>query len=454
VAASPSLSLRRLPVLLNRARDDSLLRNSLFLMASAAITALLGYLFWGLAAHLYSRREIGMGGAVISLCSTVALLTYLGPWAMLIEQLPAKERSSSWTRVLVRTCALASVVTGVATAIAVPILDASNDYHSFFHSLTPVVVAVVGAMTWTLVNLIGAAFIAARKAGRLLSIQSLVSGAKVVLIIPLAAVGAGALGLVAAWVVSTIIGTVIGVGWLVPRMRLGRQTRHRYGRTPGNTPLARSIAPPRGTDREPARSFTLRLIGQHLTSVGGAVTPLVLPVVVVLRVGVTANAAFYITWMIGSVFFMVTPSVSSAVFAEGVRVDADVRHLIAKALRVSFVMLIPAMALMIVGGKVILGLFGPSYASAGYGLLVILAISAIPDAISNVAVAICRITLRLGYSTLLNLGILLVTLTGSWVLMPKFGIIGAGIAWLVAQALGAIASLPMYVWVRDMAPPR
>jgi O-antigen/teichoic acid export membrane protein len=397
-----------------------------------------------------------MASAVISLCSTIALLTYLGPWAMLIEQLPSNERSLSWTSILVRTCVLTSIVTGVATAVAVPVLDASNDYHPFFRSLTPVVITLIGAMTWTLVNLMGAAFIAARRAGRLLAIQSLVSAAKVFLLIPLAAIGVGVLGLVTAWVVSTILGVVIGAGWLVPRMGLGGESRDRRGPGPGHGLPAQTRSPDvaRRQGPGPARSLTLRLIGQHLTSVGGAVTPLVLPVVVVLRLGVTANADFYIAWMIGSVFFLVSPSIAAAVFAEGVRVGTDVRQVIARALRISSVLLIPAMALMIVGGKVILGLFGPNYARTGYGLLIILAISAIPDAVSNVAVALCRITLRLGYSTLLNLGILFVTLAGAWVLMPMLGIMGAGLAWLVAQILGAVASLPAYAGIRALAPQR
>jgi O-antigen/teichoic acid export membrane protein len=112
------------------------------------------------------------------------------------------------------------------------------------------------------------------------------------------------------------------------------------------------------------------------------------------------------------------------------------------------VMLAPAMAIMIVGGRFILGLFGASYASAGYGLLVLLAISALPDAVSNVAVVVCRVTQRLGYSTTLNLAILVMTLVGAWVLMPPLGILGVGVAWLGAQTVGAIASLPVYAQTR------
>jgi O-antigen/teichoic acid export membrane protein len=189
-------------------------------------------------------------------------------------------------------------------------------------------------------------------------------------------------------------------------------------------------------------------LGQHLTSAGGILIPLVLPILVVLRLGVTQNAYFYITEMMGAVFFMVSPSVAQAVFAEGVRARSDLGSLVAKALRVIAVMLAPAMAIMIVGGRFILGLFGASYASAGYGLLVLLAISALPDAVSNVAVVVCRVTQRLGYSTTLNLGILVMTLVGAWVLMPRLGILGVGVAWLGAQTVGAIASLPAYAQTR------
>ena len=145
---------------------------------------------------------------------------------------------------------------------------------------------------------------------------------------------------------------------------------------------------------------------------------------------------------------MVSPAVAQAVFAEGVRARSDLRTVVVKALRVIAVLLVPTMVVMIVGGRFILGLFGASYAAAGYGLLILLAISALPDAVSNVAVAVFRVTQRLGYSTALNLGILVVTLVGAWVLMPRLGIAGVGVAWLGAQTIGAIASLPAYAQLR------
>jgi O-antigen/teichoic acid export membrane protein len=443
------LPIRRVNSYLRRAASDSLVRNSLYLMASTVVTAGLGYVFWAVAAHAYTSREVGISGAVISLCSTTALLTYVGPFAMLIERLPAREHSSAWTAVLVRGCIATAVATGLVTALAVPLLRTSADYREFFDAAPPVIIAIVGAAAWTLVNLLGGAFIAARRAGRLLLIQTFISGIKVILVFPLAA--AGGTGLIKAWVASALLGVGVGVAWLVPGMRLGRQPNHRPRRRVDVTAGHRHVSeqPPRHRrSAEPYGAFLRRLLGQHLTSVGGAVTPLILPVLVVFRLGATQNAYFYITEMLGAAFFMVSPSVAAAVFAEGVRQHSDLRLVVAKAMRVIMMMLVPPMAIMIVSGRLVLGLFGAPYAAAGYGLLILLAIAAVPDAVSNVAVAVFRVTHKLEYSMVLNLGILVVTVGGAWALMPRYGLEGVGIAWLTAQTLGAIASLPAYKLVR------
>jgi O-antigen/teichoic acid export membrane protein len=451
--AQLSVPIRRIPGYLSQARSDSLVRNSLYLMMSTVVTAGLGYVFWGVAAHAFTSRQVGIASAVISLCMTTALLTYLGSFAMLIERLPGHEGSSRWTAVLTRISLGTAAVTAVVTAAAVPVLMAiSHAYSVFFSSAPRILVAVAGATAWTLVNLLGSAFIAARRAGRQLCIQTWVSGSKLLFALLLAAAGLGAAGLVGAWTAGAALGVAIGAAWLVPRMGLGWRPSHRPSRQAAVT-AAGGVA----RDRRPSgpgppalsrAAFMKRLLAQHLTSVGGNVTPMILPVLVTLRLGVTPNAYFYITWMLGGLFLIVSPAVSYGVFAEGVRSHSELHIVVAKALRVIVIMLIPPMVVLIVGGKFILGLFGTAYAVHGYGLLVLLAAAALPDAVSNVAVAVWRVTHKLAYSTALNLSMLAATLGGAWVLMPSLGILGVGVAMLGVQILGAIASLPAYVQVR------
>ena len=449
MTAQTAMSARWLPGFLQRAATDSLMRNSLYLMISTVSTAGLGYFFWLIAAHNFTKQQIGVGAAVISLCSTISLVTYLGPSAMLIERLPKSEHSSEWTAIFRRTCLATAIVTGlVMAALVLPATLISHNYRVFFAGPSEILIVIASAGTTTLLNLIGFAFIAARRAGRFLSMQTLVSAAKLICVFPLAAFGT--VGLVAAWVVSATIGVVVAIVWLVPTMHLGERRNYASHRSAHLPQRVRGRPRQRTRHRSPysgpSSSYMRRLVGQHLTSVG-ELTPLLLPVLVVTRLGAEPNAYFYVTWMMGSAFFLVSPAVAIAVFAESVRANARLRDEVTKAMKIIAALLIPAMLVMIVCGRIILGLFGASYAAAGYTLLILLAISAIPDAVSNVATSIWRVSHRLGYAAVLNLGIMVMTLAGAWFLMPPLGITGVGVAWLIAQTAGAVASMTAYTYV-------
>ncbi len=435
-------------------RSDSLIRNSLCMMISTIVTAGLGYVFWIVTARSFTRAQVGTASAIISLCTTLALFTYLGAQTLLIERLHAYERSRKWTAVLAQICGATVGATTIVALLVIPFLAHSRNYGSFFTDTGTLAIAILGTMAWTLVNMLSAAFIAARRADGVLSLQGLVSLLKVISVLPLAALGLGVTGIVVSWVGSAAVGGVIAVAWSLPRLELGRRpdglTSHRATENGRPADDGRRYQRPgyRGTRRRSAvvRSTDVRhLLGQHLTSMGGALTPLILPVLVSVRLGDVNNAYFYVTWMVGSAFFMVSPAISSALFAESVRTRSGLRPVIARAFRVTSLLLIPAIIIIVAIGKYILAIFGTPYASTGYGLLVLLALSAIPDAVSNIAIAVLRVTGRLVYSTTLNLSIMLSAVIGSWFLMPRFGIAAAGICWLAAQVLGAIASVPAFL---------
>jgi Polysaccharide biosynthesis protein len=440
---TPAASVRWARAYVRVARGDSLVRNSLYVMSSTVATAGLGYVFWIVAARVFSAAQVGIASAVISLCSTVALLIYLGPGAMLVERLHTYAEPRAWNSFLARMCAATAAVTAVLAVVAIPLVSQARGYGSYFSAAGAVVLAVIGAASWTVIQMYCSAFIAARRADGMFALQGLVSLVKVLLVVPLCALGLGAPAIVLAWTASSVAGVAAGALWLLPRIGLGAPS--------AGTPSAGATGQPRARRGRHARQsrqradYASHLVGQHLTSVGGQMTPLLLPILVVARLGAGLNAYFYITWMIGSVFFMVSPSISVTLFAESVRSGSVLRPAVVKSFRIASFLLIPAILVMLAGGKLILAIFGHAYVSAGYGLLVLLAISAVPDAVSNVAVAVCRATNRLGYSASLNLGVLAVAVGGAWVLMPTFGLLGVGISWLAAQVLGALACIPVFL---------
>jgi O-antigen/teichoic acid export membrane protein len=115
------------------------------------------------------------------------------------------------------------------------------------------------------------------------------------------------------------------------------------------------------------------------------------------------------------------------------------------------VIVTPATIVIAAGGMLILDIFGRQYASAGYGLLIVLLLSSFPDAVTNIAVATLRVRRRLAAAAALNGFMALISVGGAWIVAPRLGIVGAGLAWLGAQSAGALVVVLLR---RDLWPPK
>jgi O-antigen/teichoic acid export membrane protein len=230
---------------------------------------------------------------------------------------------------------------------------------------------------------------------------------------------AGAFGLFGTWVLATAIGALAGMALV---RRLGRSFRPAM----------------RGT-RGQVRAMLSSLAGNHVITVGGLAPTYLLPLFVTARLSATDNAYFYITWRLAGLSLMVSPAVAASLAAEGSHARHDLLRTARSSILLIAALLGPAMLLFLVGGRYILASFGPGYARHGQLLLLLLVISAVPDAITNVYVAVLRVRQRLRHAALLNLSMAALTLGLAWVLLPQLGIAGAGLAWLSAQGAGSIA---------------
>ena len=69
----------------------SLLRNSLFIMLTTVVNSGLGFVFWVLAARLFTAEVVGLIAAIIAAGTIVVLLASLGAGGTLIQSLPERE---------------------------------------------------------------------------------------------------------------------------------------------------------------------------------------------------------------------------------------------------------------------------------------------------------------------------------------------------------------------------
>src|SRR5947209_3556304 len=102
VSLSPWLLTRSLA---NRLRNDSLLRNSVFIMGSTAATSAIGYLYWIVAAHIYSVHDLGLASAFISAMSLTSIFASMGIGSALVQMLP--QRQTGYARSLTLNACIA-----------------------------------------------------------------------------------------------------------------------------------------------------------------------------------------------------------------------------------------------------------------------------------------------------------------------------------------------------------
>jgi len=187
-----------------------------------------------------------------------------------------------------------------------------------------------------------------------------------------------------------------------------------------------------------AREFASGMAGNQFIGIGGALPPLLLPLLVTARLSAQDNAYFYTTWMMCAILLVVSPAIARSLFAEGVHSPAELRAKTRSALAILGALLVPSMVVFLLVGGVMLSSFGSEYQSHASGLLTLIVLSAVPDAITNVYVAGLQVQRRLVRAACLNMGIGIATLALSWVLLPVLGITAVGWAWLGAQAAGCV----------------
>ncbi len=428
--AHPSLPrapvLARVYRLVRRARGDSLLRNSIYGMATTAATSALGYLYWIVAARAYAAHDVGLGAAVVAAVTLASSLSSLGLGATLVRLLPRRTASRAWSTLLnaALACGLATgLIAGLVTVLMLPVAA---------HALAdvcrhPLIIALIlcGVPLRTASAVLDAVFLSARASGNILARNTVFSVLKATLLVaPLVVDRHGADGatvIVGSWVLATALALAVGLV-LLRRVK------------PDYDPLAWKV----GADIRVLRGS---LAAQQLIDVGGAAPMYLLPLLVTARLSAAQNAYFYTTWMVGGLFFAVSPAVAAALFAEAAHVvgDKGVGPAARSASALIAALLGPAIVLMLLGGSLVLGLFGPAYPRYGTALLAVLVVSAIPDAITNIYVGVGRGGARPSRAAALNLAMAGIALVLAWLLLPLLGIAGAGWAWLAAQSAGSVA---------------
>jgi O-antigen/teichoic acid export membrane protein len=311
--------------------NSVVLRNSAFISLGNASTAVLGFVYWWLAARSFPAAAVGVQSALVSAMTFVAILGEAGFGTMLVgEALGQGDRAAA----MISAAALAG--TGATLILALPI--GGLFFHYAWMTLPITVLFVLGcALTgfWLVVD--GALM------GLLLGEWQLYRNTLLAVL---------KLGSLLIAVAMTQNGTAIMLTWIVSLgISLAVVCSHAsMRRLILTSPNFRSLS---GRISVVMRHHALNL------AVGGPF--FIMPVVVSVCVGPAVNAAFYAGWMIFFVGQLVPVSLTTVLFA----VNAVDPALQPQRLRFSFVLSLGFSVVMTVVlglfADHILGLFNPAY---------------------------------------------------------------------------------------------
>jgi O-antigen/teichoic acid export membrane protein len=403
-----------------RARDDSLLRNSLLIMATTLVTSALGFVFWMAAARVVSESAVGLTAAIMSASTIVVLVSSLGVGGTLIQVLPVQRTGRAWSRTFWAGMATGAVFAVMLSAIGLVVLPLLSSDMEVLHGAPCATVFAVGTVAGALGATLDYVYIAELRAGDMLTRNAAVSAVKVLMVAVLVpAAGADVLRVLGAWGVASVIGLVLGAALLSHRRRVGRP--------PAVAILART-----------SKRLRSRVTGHQLIGMGAGLLPYVLPLLVTVRLSSVDNAYFFAAWMLSGLFLVVSPALSQSLFAEGAHRPDELESMARSAIRSIGAILLPVLLVVLAVGGTLLSAFGPAYAHHGVGLLRVLALASLPHALTNVYVAVLRVQGRLSAAALLNLAMGLGTLAMSWILLPVLGISAVGYAFLALQLCGCV----------------
>jgi len=401
---------------LKQAATTPLYSNAFYLMLNTAITSLLGFFFWMIVARFYTEAEVGFSSAIISAISLLALISLVGLNVSLIRFLPHADRPPE----LINSCyTLSGLISLVIAGICVAGVGFWSPALVFVKQNAIFTAAfVVFALLWTLSSLVDFTFVAERRAGFVLSKNTIFSVLKLPLPI-LFVLSFHTFGIVASWGVAVAVALAVSIFLFLPRVQ---------------------------DSYKPVPTLRFSLLkdmwrysgGNYLANLFMACIPFILPLMVVNILSAEQNAYFYIGWMIAGLLFAIPAAVSQSLFAEGSHFEDKLKENVTQSLKFTYLLLVPAVIVLVLVGKWLLLAFGQSYSANALHLLWVLSLSSLPSALSYIYTSILQVMGRIKELIAIWGFIALGTLLASYLIMPATGIVGIGYAWLGAQTIVAI----------------
>jgi O-antigen/teichoic acid export membrane protein len=413
-------------LVVSRARTtlrDPLIRNSVLMLATTLLMAVVGSVFWVLAARLGSSADVGLASSLATAAEALAIFAQLGLNVSLFRSMPRSDRKGSDVVVACGIVALAGAVFGVGYACLLP-ATAPALASVVTSPLTLAVFAVFAAGT-AVNQLTDGIFLAVdRVAANLYVNGTIISVAKLAL--PFLLVSGGAFATFGIIGGSSVAAAALSVFVIVRGL----------GDKPGLRPSA-------------AFRAATRFAGAgYLSNVLYIAPQLIFPILIIDAQGAAASGAYFISFQIVTLVNHGAYAISASMQAEAEKAPARSAAIVAKAGRTIALASAVGVLLVVAVAPLLLHVFGARYAADATGTLRILALGTLGVAFNYWS----AVRLRIAHHLRAMVGVQLFTTALMLALAAwgaRHGIEYVAAAWGIGQAAGGLVG---YTVSRTIAP--
>ena len=418
-------------------------RSPMFFTAYALIlnqitSAGMGILYSFIAARNFPDAIVGRNAAIISQLALISFLAQFSLQAAMVRFVPAAGRASR--RFVINAYVISFISCGVCGAAALLIQrwwDPVNPILKF--DLAQSIYWVLIVAVWGIFTVQEGVLIGLRKPIWVLVQYVLYNSAKIGLLFAFVQQAqrsqqAQPYSLFMAWTLA-VPALVLLINWVIFKYLL-----------PAHIEQTSQVEPPAGAQ---VRKF---VFGDFAGVVFSETTFRFLPTLIVYRLlNDAANAYFYQSMQLALPLYMIAANMAASLTVTAAidpgKLEEYGRRMIKQMAR----LLVPFALILAIFAPYILGIYGHTYAEQGSMLLRLLLLSVIPAIINVWYIGYARAQNRLLWMVLNQALLCVLVLSLSYVLLPRFGVTGVGVAWLISQSIVAV-SVALRVFVGKHKP--
>lgn len=377
-------------------------------MLANTFTAGFGFVFWMLAAKMYTASDVGIGAGIVSSMTLIVSLSRFGLDFSIIRFFPTHDKDKVFnTSIIVSTC--------IALLLSLIFICGINFFlpnASLLKSPLNTLFYFISIIASSVLFMTDVSYVAIRKA-KFQLYQDTIVCSKVLFLVFF--VSFGAFGIFYA------VGTSFVVGFIAALLLVLRSGINFKPEIDSNF-LGDSFK---------FSAFNY-LSGMFITLPNN-----ILQIMILNRHLVEQAAYYYLVSGIVSLLVMIPYSVSTSLFVEGSN-GQSLKKTVIKALTIIFPLLTPIAVMLYLYGNFILGFIGQDYITGGLDILRLMVISCFFVAVSYVYFAIKRIEKDIKEITALSGIIFILLIVCGYILLPIYGITGIGYAWIISYGVGTL----------------